>query len=94
MIPSKQILKGQMATLVNILVGINDSFSDFSPFLFYDPLCVQNMTVNVFLSRVGRDLESKIKLGVNFINVLRANFSYKTSFRQLFLVTFWIWGAI
>lgn len=63
MIPSKQIQKGQMATLVKILVGINDSFSDFSPFLFYDPLCVPNMTINVFfLTRVGRGSESNKKL--------------------------------
>jgi hypothetical protein len=32
--------------------------------------------------------------GVNFINIFTYKFSVQMSFRQLFLVTFWLWQKI
>jgi len=32
--------------------------------------------------------------GVNFINILRTNFLFKSALRSLFLVTFWLWNFL
>ncbi len=34
---------------------------------------------------------AKYQPGVNFINVLRVRFLYKSALRSFFLVTFWLW---
>jgi hypothetical protein len=38
-----------------------------------------------------RQFDRTISPGVNFINVLRARFSYKSYVLATFLVTFWLW---
>jgi len=59
-------------------------------------ICISLLTFPTNIIRLINDSQifrilSLRKAGVNFISILSAQFFVQTSFRQLFLVTFWLW---
>jgi len=94
-IPSFPRIRSNRTLVLLVLILAVNVLKKFG-FIFMNIFYKKNLIIkknNLVLNSltVNLDLITKFLPTVNFINVIRTNFSYKSLFLAAFLVKFWLW---